>query len=573
MKQRFYRVAERLSGRHWPALVVAMLVCLHVAAMMGTEDLWARGLMVAHFGLFMLWQPFMRAQQRLRFTQVAVIGLVAVGLVAFFNWAMLGLWTALLAGIVGGKVFLFRARWQRVFYLTTFFYLTTLFLVWVVPSGFAMSGFDPMLATLVQYGLPLILIAMLAMPSESDAAEPQIVDLFYAALLFLLLIALALGSFAFMMVGGVGYATALMYTLLTIASVLVALSLAWNPRAGVSGLSMLFSRYLLSIGLPFEQWLRFLAALSRAENDPEQFLRGACEDLARLPWVIGGNWETPTASGEFGVTSKFPAEYRCPDFTVRLYSRVRPGPSLLWHFNLLGQLLAQFYVAKLRERTLREQTYMHALHQTGARVTHDVKNLLQSLNVLCAAAERDGDSAALNALMRRHLPTIAQRLQSTIEKLQRPETNSTRLVRADLWWDQLKKLHQSTAGIEFHGEPSDPSVLLPKELFDGAADNLVQNALEKRRADAYVRVTVTFECGTQVRFAVADSGQPIPESILRNLLKGPVHSETGYGVGLYQIARQAREAGFRLHVRSNTPGLVCLELCGDIATDRSALAA
>src|SRR5690606_7174348 len=140
----------------------------------------------------------------------------------------------------------------------------------------------------------------------------------------------------------------------------------------------------------------------------------------------------------------------------------------------------QFYVAKQKERTLREQSYMHALHQTGAKVTHDVKNLLQSLNVLCSAAERNGDEAALNALVRRHLPTITQRLQGTIEKLQRPETNSTRLMQADAWWEQLRKLHQEL-NVEFRDENVTAKTLLPKELFDSALDNLLQNALEKRR--------------------------------------------------------------------------------------------
>ena len=42
--------------------------------------------------------------------------------------------------------------------------------------------------------------------------------------------------------------------MLVIAAVLLSLSIAWNPRAGFGGLSMYFSRYLLSIGLPFEQF-------------------------------------------------------------------------------------------------------------------------------------------------------------------------------------------------------------------------------------------------------------------------------------------------------------------------------
>lgn len=546
-----------------------MLACLHVAAMMGVEGQWARGLMLAHIGLFMLWQPFMRAQHRLRAPQIVLIGLAALGLLAFLNWPVLGLWTALLTAVVGGKVFLFRARWQRLFYLATFFYLTTLFLVWIVPNGIGMELPGAALTQLVQYGLPVVFVLMLLMPSESEAEEPQIIDLFYAALLFLLLLALALGSFAFMVVEGVTYTTALVYTLLTIAAVLVALSLAWNPRAGVSGLSMLFSRYLLSIGLPFEQWLRFLAALSRAEADPERFLNSACEDLGRLPWVMGGRWETAHATGDFGTVSDHPIDYECDEFSVRLYSKVRPGPALMWHFNLLGQLLAQFYVAKQKERTLREQSYMHALHQTGAKVTHDVKNLLQSLNVLCSAAARNGDAEALNALVRRHLPTITQRLQGTIEKLQRPETNSTRLIQADVWWDQWQKLHHDL-DIEFRAENASTQTLLPKELFDSALDNLLQNALEKRRLQPEIRIRAELRVEDRVRLIVSDTGAAIPDEIARKLLQGPVPSESGYGVGLFQVARQATQAGFELRLAFNAPGRVCFELSGAAAKQSAA---
>ncbi len=70
-------------------------------------------------------------------------------------------------------------------------------------------------------------------------------------MIVLLLIVLALGSFAFMTVGKLDYIMALSYSMLIIAGVLLILSFAWNPRAGFGGLAVYFSRYLLSIGLPF----------------------------------------------------------------------------------------------------------------------------------------------------------------------------------------------------------------------------------------------------------------------------------------------------------------------------------
>jgi len=72
---------------------------------------------------------------------------------------------------------------------------------------------------------------------------------------------------------------------------------------------------------------------------------------------------------------------------------------------------AEFYVAKLREAQLRQSSYLQAVHETGARTTHDIKNLLQSLNVLCSVAAREDyrDWAQLQGLVRRQLPMVAQR--------------------------------------------------------------------------------------------------------------------------------------------------------------------
>ena len=554
--------------------MLAMLVCLHFAATRGVEDFWARGLMMAHLGLFLVWQPFIQAGQRLKVSEVILIVLIAVGILAFLNWWMLGLWVVVLAGIVGGKVFLFQARWLRGFYLTVFSYLVALLLLWIVPSGFPNTRPDEVMHLLVLYGLPILFLVMAALPVESDSAEPQVVDFFYASMIFLLLVALVLGSFTFMTVGGRSYVLSLMLSLFVIAAVLLFLSLAWNPRAGFSGLQMVFSRYLLSIGLPFEQWLHFLAESSRSESRPDQFLKEACAGLGRLPWVTGGSWMTASDSGEFGAPSKYTVDYAGREVSIRLYCRHRPSPSLVWHFNLLGQLVGQFYVAKQRELKLQQQTYVQALHETGARMTHDVKNLLQTLNVLCSAAERepDGDPRALQGLIRRHLPTVLQRLQQTLDKLQRPQIDSGRFITTEAWWESLQKTYQ-LRGVEFEATALDAGILLPKDLFDSASENLLQNALEKRKVDPDVAVTVSLTCGDEIVLRVCDSGRPVSRNVLQGLLRGPVPSETGYGIGLYQVARQAEMSGFSFRLAGNEQGQVCFELRGEVRRGGPALRA
>ena len=552
--------------KYWRGVFIVMLALLHLAAMRGAGDFWARGLMLAHFGLFIMWQPFMRGERRLSLSHLVAIVGIAVGIFYFLNWWLLALWVSVLAGVVGGKVFLFQARWLRRFYLVVLLYLVTLLLVWIVPNSIISIPLPTEVRTLAQYGLPVLLLVMLVIPAESDSIEtPQIVDFFYAAMIVLLLVALVLGSFAFMTVARIDYVLSLSYSMLIIAGVLLMLSLAWNPRAGFGGLAMYFSRYLLSVGLPFERWLFVLAELSQIETKPERFMKEACAGLAQLPWVSGGFWHTANESGDFGEVSKKSVEFTNQEIHLRVFTKLPLSPSLVWHFHLLGQLLGEFYVAKQREQKLQQQTYVQAVHETGARMTHDVKNLLQSLNVLCAAAERDtgSDSTELASLMRRQLPAIAQRLQQTLDKLKKPDSGDGRYVEAKSWWEGLQRGY-ADRGVEFSLQGLDETVMLPKELFDSAGDNLLQNALRKRKLDESVSIGATFLCNDTIEFSVCDTGSPVAAEVLKGLLRGPVPSENGFGIGLYQTSRLAEISGYSLQLRDNDPGRVCFSLRGEV---------
>jgi sensor histidine kinase regulating citrate/malate metabolism len=59
---------------------------------------------------------------------------------------------------------------------------------------------------------------------------------------------------------------------------------------------------------------------------------------------------------------------------------------------------------------------------------------------------------------------------------------------------------------------------------------------------------------------VCDSGPAIPEEVAASLLRAPVRSDTGLGIGLYQAARQADAAGYALRLEANRDGEVCFAL-------------
>jgi signal transduction histidine kinase len=559
--------AERLSGaasaysrRHWRFVVIAMLALLHVVALRGVSDDGARVLLLAHLGLLLLWQPFLQGERQVTLAQALFIALFAAVLVLWLNWWLLATWIVVLAGLVGGKVFLHQARWQRRFYLLVFAYLVALLVIIVLPEIAPRREIDPDVRGYAAWGLPELFVLMALTPAEPDPPESvQVIDFFYSIFLMLMLSVVILGSFAFMTLGRTGYLQALTYIVFVIAGILLAIGLAWNPRTGYAGLNVFVSRYLFSIGLPIEKWLQFLAELSHVESRPERFLAEAVAALARMPSVSGASWTSDGEQGAAGTRTPHGVEFSNRDIALTIYSRYRTSPALHGHLRLLGQLLGEFYLAKLREQELRQASYMQAVHQTGARVTHDVKNLLQSLNVLCsvASAER-GDSPEALALVRRQLPAITQRLAATLDKLQRPGEEREERVPAAIWWEALARQYQGRE-LEFAGGPP-PGAELPRALFDSVADNLLQNALAKRAAQPGLRVRAELLGGDAAVLRVCDNGRAVPGEIAKSLFRAPVRSDAGLGIGLYQAARQAAAAGYELRLEPNRDGEVCFEL-------------
>ena len=563
----FARVANatlEFNLRYGRFVMVAMLVLLHFAAFRGPADVWARALLLAHLGLLLIWQPLVRGQYRVNGVQLALIALGASTVMLWLNAWLLVAWVCVLAGVVGGKVFLHQARWQRRYYMLVLLYLLALLAVELLPGIAPRQEIIPEVRLAAQYGLPLLFVLMVLLPNEPETAEtPQAIDFFYSVFLMLLLGLVILGSFTFMTLGRTSYLEALTYTIFLIAGSMFLVGLAWNPRTGFAGLNVFFSRYVFSIGLPVEKWLYFLAELSRIESSPERFIAESIAGLTRLNWVSGAAWRTAHDRGEHGEVSGFAVEYENKEITLTIYSRHRASPALQWHLRLLGQLLGEFYLAKLREQKLQQQSYVLAVHETGARLTHDVKNLLQSLNALCEVAGQDAraDSPELQALIRRQLPVIAQRLSATLDKLQRPQAEAEQFIPADPWWIALQEQYRGQR-VEFADRRPAAGALLPRSIADSVADNLLQNALSKRQGEPAVSIRVSLECGDAIEFRVCDTGRAVPLNVERLLLRAPVRSSNGLGIGLYQAARHAEAGGYALALVTNRDGEVCFRLSG-----------
>lgn len=556
------RIIAGLRQEHWLAL---MLLALHGALSLELSDPMAQALLVSHFGLFLIWQPVWRGEQKLMTGHVVLILIGGALLVAAQSWWLIALWISVLFALIGGNVPGIKNFAQRMVSLLAAVYLLAVLLMWVLPRLFEERAFPEAVDRMVGYGLTVLLLAILFIRVEKPRFRSNYtVDLFYSVLLFLMVVALVLGAFAIKQVSSGNYFVALSQALIVIAIFLLALSWLWDPRAGFSGIGQLLSRYFLSVGVPFEQWMHSLASLADREPDPDKFVILAVHEMGGLPWLSGVRWQAAGTSGEVGEQTRHSTEFSFGGLVLTAYTRWSPGPSMVLHIRLLARLLGDYYEAKVREQQQRRNAYMQAIYETGSRLTHDVKNLLQTLRSLCAAAETSNqdDAEAVRLLMQRQLPQITQRLQITLDKLNRKPASSGIVQTGDAgaWWKALKQRYAHER-LAFSGADPAAGALVPGELFEGVAENLLQNALEKRKLHAEIAISVQFACDEKgCVLTVCDDGDPVPAGVTRQLFEAPVPSNSGLGVGLYQAARFAREQGYELRLESNERGRVCFSL-------------
>ena len=130
------------------------------------------------------------------------------------------------------------------------------------------------------------------------------------------------------------------------------------------------------------------------------------------------------------------------------------------------------------------------------------------------------------------------------------------------WWESLRA-RNIDADIKFESMlGSDPMV--PLDLFDSVAENLLENARSKRMSEPHIHISVRLEADNgAAHLRVSDDGSCIDTQTAQSLFKSPVSSRNGLGIGLYQAARLARQWGYALTLTVNRPNDVAFELKRD----------
>lgn len=546
---------------------------LHLVLLQGPDTSLGRLLFLAHIGIGLIWQPFIQSRRQVGFVGTALVVFVATLFAYFLSWGVLLAWSMLLTGVVGGKVFVFPGRGERLFHMLALGYLVTAVLALIMPQWLAHKGLaEPQLADMVRYGMLVVFPMMILLPRERRALDEhaEVVDYVYGVLVFLLLAAIVLGSLSFALLYRVSYLESLLMTLAIVSGILLLLGFIWDPRAGFGGLGSAVAQHVISLGLPIEGWLEALSELARREEDPDRFLELACAEMPRrLPGVVGGRWSGVASEGTFGERQGHSTSFSYGHLNLELVTRFSPGPSLLWDYDLSARMLSEQYIGKWRAQELKRLSYIEAIHETGARLTHDVKNLLQALETLCVAAEGEGAVPSLHfhKLLRRQLPMIAVRLRQTLTKLTAPgQAETVQPMAAQTWWNGLVSRYAAD-WIDFaENESIAECDVVDPAMFSSIAENLLQNATEKRHSYPHLHVEVRVGAKQKgVWLEVADDGEAIPDVLAERLFTQRIPSENGLGIGLYHAARLAERGGYRMELAENRPGRVRFRLAPAVA--------
>lgn len=549
---------EKIAAKSSHRLLAASFFPLHFSIWNQNDPILSKALFLVHIGLFIFWQPFLSHKTQIQTRPTIILILSVFGIIYLGGgWAQM-IWIVMLIGILSSYR-LGSVQDKLVLFLIIGFLLIELF-GGLIPNNF-LEG-QALLITIETISILTLCLNILALivPAKTSSFRNYSSDLLYSIIAIAVVVVLAMATLLLMIYGQHGYYFSLIYSMMGLAGVLVVFNMIFRANSEVGLLAQFTDRYALNLGTPFESFLIEAAEVSEKTDDPAQYLDDAFKLLCSLDWVQGFMWKCGSIQGETGETSQHAHEFKIDDLEVTLFSQQALGEAMQTHTNLLLRLVDIFFTAKRREISLSRTAHMEAIYETGARLTHDIKNLLQSLTLMLSAANTKSMSEADSTLFFKNLEIITQRLQHTLLKLRNPETLSENSISVHNWWSEIQQREDGQDFIHFSDNTLE-GIEIPEELFNSVFENLVDNAKKKQKRDPDLKIDINLISTLDLLLLeVKDSGTAVPEEIAQFILDGPVRSRSGFGIGLYQAAKQANAHGFKLVLESNEPGNVCFQL-------------
>lgn len=542
---------------HEHRLLGLMLFSLLAAIHIGNTDTIANSFLIVHFGFFLLWQPIVKQQATFTLKQLIIVMLLTSAYIYFFNPWLNAFWSLLLLTLLTGRIFargLARATYG--------FAVIVLFLEIILittPTLFKLAAFPPALQSIVSTVITLLPLLLLFIPAN-DTASKQ-VDFIRGFLIVLLVMFLCMSSVLISLTTAQPYLESLVVSVLILSLFLLFTAFLWAPRAGFSGLAKLLENYLLNIGGPFEQWITQVSTLeANTSISPAHFLSASLKYLMQQDWVCGVSWQTEFDKDIVGHVSSHKVIIDDKKLSLVIYTQAPVGPSLFLHTKLLLSVLTFYYRAKLQEQQVVKQAHLQAIYETGSKLTHDVKNILQATQTMTQIInDNNSEMAEIVGVIKKQMPLLTQRLNTTLEKLRSPEntgdeaeTSTGSLLH---WWQQLQ-LRYSDRHLVFSSDiVNDGEINL--DVFTTVVENLLDNARSKQIREPGLEISVKLSIeDKQLTLSVTDTGSAIEPAVAEQLFKEVIASNDGFGIGLYQSYELAKSHGYKLQIEHNSNGQV-----------------
>ena len=551
-------LSEKLLLGNEHRLLGLMMVSL-IAAISFSENInLSRSLFITHFGFFLMWQPVYK--QEVDFSLGKLTGLLGfIGIfIIWLNVWLTPFWMLLLLSLLTGRIF--SQGMGRVAYGIAVIVLFLQLILITTPELFSLHSFSAPVSATLEILLILILSPLFFIKSDEHRLKTH-VDFIRGFLIVILTLFLCMGSVLVTFTANMPYIQSLASTIIIAAIFLLVTALLWSPRSGFSGLAQLWEKYLLNIGGPFEQWITQLSSLeANTSLEPDYFLNTSINYLHERHWISGIYWKTDNTEGLVGERTRHLVTVSDDKVELKLYAFSPIGPALLLHTKLLLSVLMFYYKAKIQERQLTKQAHLRAIYETGSKLTHDVKNILQSTKTLTQAVmHEDERTVEAYKILRRQLPLLTERLQTTLDKLSAPSMEASESISLRTWWHEVQSKYAGR-DIQF-SESIHTDPLIPLEVFNTVTENLLDNARSKRLLQPDLTITVTLQADNQrISLRVQDSGSPVSDETRAQLFNEVIFSENGFGIGLYQSSQLAKRAGYKLLLESNNQGNVCFSL-------------
>lgn len=563
----FHIHTAMITPKHEHRLLSLMIISFHLSLWWDFGSLISTFWLFLHFSLFLLWQPLWgRHDVPTLKTMLFLSSGIALFLLMINGW-LITAWQLILIGLIGGRDLV--KPWDKILNLVAVVILSLDMFIFNVHYLFIFEPdtihywlhLPPQQA--IHYFLTLIPLSFWFVTTDDNLEYRYHIDFFHGLILALLMMLIALGSLTLVAHNQLSYPLAVFQMSLVLSLFILIISWLWVIFTGENNIELLWTRHLLHVGHSLELWLENLAQPNNyKEMTPQQYLVFGFEQLAALPWVAGLTWQGLNEEGMLGHRTKNNITIETHSLRLSVYSYYRISGSHHFLIKLLLQLLDYFYQAKQREEAFAQQAHLQAVYEMGAKVTHDIKNLLQSLHAISSAIEscQPAQFGDTQRLLQGQMPHLTQRLKRALDKLQKPAELSFVNVPVGLWWNNIKIRYRPNQ-VEFVEKIESEKILVPENLLNNALENLLQNALTKQKRESNLSIEVSlYVSENRFKLIVCDDGSVIPEEVAKNLLHQPVPSKDGFGIGLYQAATQLSNAGYVMRLLENQPGIVCFEI-------------